>query len=102
MPAKSIKRKLQSQKYTVGRKKGAAPGITVYYNPATGRELGRAPNTDLSKIPSMVKDARRAQQIWASYPFKERKMRILKIRDYIVDHADEIAAVVSNSSGKTK
>jgi acyl-CoA reductase-like NAD-dependent aldehyde dehydrogenase len=79
------------------------PGAkTVCYNPATGKELGRASHTDLAAIPFMMADARRAQREWAPLPFRERKKRILKIRDHIVRNADEIAMVISNNSGKTR
>jgi acyl-CoA reductase-like NAD-dependent aldehyde dehydrogenase len=83
-------------------KKAQAPDMTVYYNPATGKELGREINTDLSRMPFMMEEARRAQQAWSGLSFKERKRKILNIRDYIVSHADEISQVISDNSGKTR
>lgn len=83
-------------------KKEKAPDVTVYYNPASGKELGREFNTDMSRMPFMMEEARRAHQIWSELPFKERKRRVLKIRDYIVDRVDEIAQIVSDNSGKTR
>ncbi|OHD71434.1 MAG: succinate-semialdehyde dehydrogenase [Spirochaetes bacterium RBG_16_49_21] len=80
----------------------ASGGKTVYYDPATGKELGRVRNTDLSTIRTLMADARKAQTEWASLPFRERKRHILKIRDYIVEHSDEIARVISENSGKTR
>jgi acyl-CoA reductase-like NAD-dependent aldehyde dehydrogenase len=85
------------------RVKRRTPGAkTVYYNPATGKELGRASHTDLAAIPFMMADARNAQREWALLPFRERKRCILKIRDYIVRNADDIAAVISKNSGKPR
>ena len=83
-------------------KKAKARDVTVYYNPSTGKELGREVNTDLSRMSIMMEDARKAQRIWSELPFKDRKRRVLKIRDYIVDHADEIAQIISDNSGKTR
>jgi succinate-semialdehyde dehydrogenase/glutarate-semialdehyde dehydrogenase len=84
------------------QKKSENPEVTTYYNPATGKELGREVNTDLSLMPYMMKEARTAQEIWSELPFRERKKRILKIRDHIVGNADEIARIVSENSGKTR
>ena len=101
-----LKRAIRSKKaskgyFAIPRKKGT-PGMTLFYNPATGKELGRMRNTDLTKAPAMIDKARKAQGIWASYPYRERKKRVLKIRDYIVANADRIATVVSTNSGKTR
>ncbi len=102
MPAKPIRLKRPPRGDISIRKKSTRPGETKYFNPATGKELGRIKNTDLSKMPTMIDKARKAQTIWASYNYRERKKRVLKIRDYIVMHADRIASVVSLNSGKTR
>jgi acyl-CoA reductase-like NAD-dependent aldehyde dehydrogenase len=80
----------------------AAPGVTVYYNPATGKELGREPDTDLTTMPLIMEEAHEAQREWADRSFRERRKKVLGIRDYLIDHADEIAAVISENSGKTR
>lgn len=102
MLKQSAKSRIPLKKYFSSGNRPSHPGITSYYNPATGKKLGSVNNTDLLKIPGMIDDARNAQRKWASISFKERKKQILKIRDYIVDHADEISAVVSENSGKTR
>ncbi|MBN1531454.1 MAG: aldehyde dehydrogenase family protein [Spirochaetes bacterium] len=87
----------------VQRKKGKYDsGITIYHNPATGQELGREPNTDLSRMAEFMAQARSAQKIWAARSFRERKRIILKIRDYILANTDEIVNTVSRNSGKTR
>ena len=75
---------------------------TVYYNPATGKELGKEPNTDLSDMADMMREARAAQKEWASYSFRQRKSVILAIRDHVVGDADRLARIVSENSGKTR
>jgi acyl-CoA reductase-like NAD-dependent aldehyde dehydrogenase len=83
-----------------GRQHGA--GETISYNPATGEEVSRVPNTDLTEIPAIFARARAAQRAWAARSFAERKRSILKMRDYVVDHAEELAEIVSRENGKSR
>ena len=77
------------------------PGYTIAYNPGTGEEIGQVRNTDMSKLPEMIKAARSAQKIWEQRSFKERARCLRQMRDYIVDNAEELSMVVSKSNGKT-
>jgi succinate-semialdehyde dehydrogenase/glutarate-semialdehyde dehydrogenase len=80
----------------------SSAGETISYDPATLEEVGRVPNTDLSVIPQIFAQARAAQRIWAQKSFSERKQHILKMRDYVVAHAEELAAIVSRDNGKSR
>ncbi|MBC7173686.1 MAG: aldehyde dehydrogenase family protein, partial [Polyangiaceae bacterium] len=93
------------------KEKSAAPrtgrvdahaGETVSYDPATLEEIGRVPNTDLEQMPEIFARARAAQKEWAALSFAERKKHILKMRDYIVEHAEELATIVSRDNGKSR
>lgn len=75
---------------------------TVAINPATLKEIGRVPNTDMRLMPTIFHKAREAQKLWASKPFAERKKYILRMRDYIVENAEELSLVVSKSNGKSR
>src|SRR5262245_45281036 len=77
-------------------------GETISIDPATLEEVGRVPNTDLSKMPEIMERARAAQKKWALLSFDERKAHILKMRDYIVEHAEELATIVSRDNGKLR
>ncbi len=77
-------------------------GETVSYDPATLVEIGRVPNTDLAMMPEIFARARDAQKAWAKVPFSERKSHIHKMRDYIVDHAEELAEIVCRDNGKLR
>jgi succinate-semialdehyde dehydrogenase/glutarate-semialdehyde dehydrogenase len=79
-----------------------AAGETVSYDPATLEEVGRVPNTDLSRMPEIMERARAAQKEWALLSFDQRKAHVLKMRDYIVEHAEELAQVVSRDNGKLR
>lgn len=77
-------------------------GETVGYNPATGERLGAIPNTPLEQIPAIFAKARAAQLIWQAKSFSERREHLLRMREYIVQNADEIARIVSEGNGKTR
>lgn len=78
-----------------------SPGFTVAYNPATGEEIGQVANTDMASVPTMFANAKQAQKIWAQRSFKQRAQALKGMRDYIVQHAEELALIVSKSNGKT-
>jgi len=74
----------------------------VSTNPATLEEVGRLPLTTPDELKAIFQQAKTAQKTWAELSYKERKVYILKMADYIRDHADEIATVISKDSGKLK
>lgn len=75
---------------------------TVSTNPATLEPVGSVPNTNLENLPEMFAKAREAQKKWAALPVQKRKKYILKMKDYILDHADELAEIVSKDNGKSR
>ncbi|HEX7477412.1 MAG TPA: aldehyde dehydrogenase family protein [Polyangiales bacterium] len=77
-------------------------GETVSFNPATLEEVSRIPNTDLARMPEIFARARAAQRGWAALSFDARARHILKMRDYVVAHAEDLAAVVSRENGKLR
>lgn len=72
------------------------------YNPATGDLIGSIQKTDLSNIPDMYQKARQAQKIWSEYSYARRARHIKKMRRYIVDHAEQLAEIVSIDNGKSR
>ena len=50
---------------------------------------------------SMVFNAKRAQKQWESFPLKTRIQYMKRVKNYILEHADEIARIISLASGKT-
>ncbi|AYV57918.1 succinate-semialdehyde dehydrogenase [Leptospira kmetyi] len=90
----------ESKRQTNGNYTGS--GFQVAQNPATLEEIGKVPNTDLAKMPEIFKKAREAQKEWSQRKFSVRKKHLLKMRDYIVDHAEELAEIVSKDNGKSR
>jgi acyl-CoA reductase-like NAD-dependent aldehyde dehydrogenase len=79
-----------------------AAGETVSVNPATLEEASRVPNTDLARMPEIFAKARAAQRQWAELSYEARAKHILKMRDYVVANAEDLAAVVSRENGKLR
>ncbi|MBI39130.1 MAG: succinate-semialdehyde dehydrogenase [Leptospiraceae bacterium] len=77
-------------------------GSRQAFSPATGEVIGQYEPTDMSHVPELVARARKAQKDWASLSFRQRKKQILKMRDYIVEHAEELADIVSKENGKSR
>jgi succinate-semialdehyde dehydrogenase/glutarate-semialdehyde dehydrogenase len=50
----------------------------------------------------MIARARAAQPAWAERSVSKRVAAILRVRDLIVDRADELASVISQDNGKTR
>ncbi len=71
-------------------------------NPANGEIVGRVVDSDLSNFAQRMDIARKAQAQWASQSFKTRAKHIKKMQRYIVEHADELATIISRSNGKTR
>lgn len=76
--------------------------VTASYNPATGERIGSTPLNTLQDVKEAVARARQAQRGWATTPVSERADLLLKVRAYIVERAQELAATISADNGKTR
>jgi succinate-semialdehyde dehydrogenase/glutarate-semialdehyde dehydrogenase len=72
----------------------------ISYDPATGKELGRAPLSSLEDVRQAVKQARAAQPAWANLTFRQRARVILKAREIMLAERDQVARLVSRETGK--
>jgi len=79
-------------------KRGSVPSI----NPATGETIGMTELNTVADLNNAVSLAHKAQPAWEAAGYKERRRRLLKVRDYIVANAESLATIVSRDSGKTK
>lgn len=76
-------------------------GFVISKSPATGQELGVSKLNTPGDVRNTVARAKKIQPLWAATPIKERSKAMIRVRDYIVEHADEIARIVSLDNGKT-
>ncbi|MEN6328364.1 MAG: aldehyde dehydrogenase family protein, partial [Syntrophomonas sp.] len=69
--------------------------------PATGEILGYSPLHTEYELKEMMHRARIAQESWCRLPVRKRARVVLRIRDYIVNHLDELTEIICNDNGKT-
>ncbi|HVF22454.1 MAG TPA: aldehyde dehydrogenase family protein, partial [Pyrinomonadaceae bacterium] len=72
----------------------------VSVNPSTREELGRVPLMSTSEVAAAVSRAREAQQAWAQLSYRARAEYVLRAREIVLAHVDEIAALISRETGK--
>lgn len=75
---------------------------TTSYNPATGEIIGQTKENTVEELKQSINEAKVAQKEWAKKTFSERKEYLLKIRNFIVENADELAEIISKDTGKTR
>lgn len=75
---------------------------TICINPATGEKIAEYPVNTIDELRDAVAKARLVQGAWAMTPLKKRIEHIIKIRNYLVDHLDELAQTISEDNGKTR
>jgi succinate-semialdehyde dehydrogenase/glutarate-semialdehyde dehydrogenase len=72
----------------------------ISYNPATGAEVGRVPQTSAEEVRAAVERSRRAFQTWRQTSYADRRALIMRAREVILAQVDEIAHLISAESGK--
>ena len=83
---------------------GPAPtaGTLKSYAPGSGDLLGEAPVMSPNEVLAVVERARKAQAAWGVLPVAERCERLLRLRDAIVDHAEDIVETITRECGKPR
>ena len=72
----------------------------VSFNPATGEEVGRVPQTSDEEVRAAVAHSREVFHNWKTTSFAERRALVMKAREVILAELDEIAHLISAESGK--
>lgn len=75
---------------------------TECINPATGEKMGSSRLNTADEARRALARAREAQRAWAALPLKERAAYVLRMRDYLVENADEMSDVIHQDVGKTR
>jgi acyl-CoA reductase-like NAD-dependent aldehyde dehydrogenase len=86
-----------SQRSTVPKE-----SMTLCFDPATGEKIGEYPPNTVQEVREAVRKAKIAQPLWNKIPLRQRMKRIKKIRDYMINHIDEIAETISKDNGKSR
>jgi succinate-semialdehyde dehydrogenase/glutarate-semialdehyde dehydrogenase len=64
--------------------------------------VGYSPLTSIEELKQIIADARFAQRLWAEIAVKERVKHMVLVRDYLTEHAEQIAEVICSDNGKTR
>ncbi len=70
-------------------------------DPATAELVAQVPLSDAADVDAADRAARAAQPGWREVPPQERARAVLSLRDALLAHRDEIAALVTADMGKT-
>jgi acyl-CoA reductase-like NAD-dependent aldehyde dehydrogenase len=79
-----------------------APDRVRTYAPASGELLAELPVTTEDEVRRVVARARKAQAAWAVLPVEERAQRLLRLRDALAEHAEDLVEVLSRECGKPR
>ena len=71
------------------------------YNPSTGKIIARVPLCDAEETGKVVAAAAGALPEWSETPVVERARTMFRFRELLVEHFDELAALVTREHGKT-
>jgi acyl-CoA reductase-like NAD-dependent aldehyde dehydrogenase len=72
----------------------------ISHDPSTGEEIGRVPLMNASQVGDAVDKARAAQPAWARLSYRSRAQFILRAREVVLEHLDEIGSLISRETGK--
>ena len=79
----------------------ADEGVTPLYDPATGEVTGQVPVAGVALTNEAVHCAREALASWRSSSLSSRTNILFTFRHLLVQHADELAALITSEHGKT-
>ena len=89
------------QNFIAGELVDPASGATTpVLNPATGEEMGQAPDSSSEDVDRAVAAAHGAFEGWAATTPGERARALLKLADAIEEHGDELAELEARNAGK--
>jgi len=71
-------------------------------NPATGEILDHFPTDTIEELRIRIDKARSVQPRWKETPLPQRIKQIRRIADYMYQHSDDIAKIISEDNGKTQ
>ncbi len=78
------------------------PTFIVTRNPATLQPLGKIEACDADWVQKKFQDAKKAFHTWSQLSYSERAQYLLKAKEYILEHLDDIAQVISQDNGKPR
>src|SRR5699024_10511492 len=84
-----------------GREEAGSGSTQPIMNPATGTEVGTVHLGDGDTVARAVAVAAEAQREWRKVSLSKRTQILYRMRQLMIEHTDEIAAVITREHGKT-
>jgi acyl-CoA reductase-like NAD-dependent aldehyde dehydrogenase len=72
------------------------------FDPRTGSLLAVVPDQDAEEVRAAIGRARAAFGAWSSLTYKERSAHLMRVRDGMLDRADELVGVICAETGKQR
>ncbi len=76
-------------------------GVSPIYDPATGAVTGDVPVPDAALVDEVVGVARAAWEGWRNSTLSQRTNILFSLRHLLVEHTEELAAIITAEHGKT-
>jgi malonate-semialdehyde dehydrogenase (acetylating)/methylmalonate-semialdehyde dehydrogenase len=80
----------------------AGLATTPVFNPSTGETIAATPVGGIAEVDAAVSAAHAAFPAWSETPAVDRARLLLRYRELLLAHFDEIAALISREHGKTR
>jgi malonate-semialdehyde dehydrogenase (acetylating) / methylmalonate-semialdehyde dehydrogenase len=87
--------------YFINDERVEGAGDLLVFNPATGDVNAHVPIADATLVDDVVAIARTAAQSWRNSSLSQRTNVLFTLRQLLVEHADELAALITQEHGKT-
>src|ERR1039458_10679928 len=87
--------------YFINDERVEGAGYLRVYNPATGDVNAHVPVADAKLVDDVVAIARTAADTWRNSTLSQRTNVLFTLRQLLVEHADELAALITQEHGKT-
>jgi succinate-semialdehyde dehydrogenase/glutarate-semialdehyde dehydrogenase len=78
------------------------PAELESFNPATGERIGAVPTVTPDQVQGIVDDVAEVQPFWAQLSLAERAGYLRRAAHVLLDHSDEIAALLTREQGKPR
>ncbi|MGB8196317.1 MAG: CoA-acylating methylmalonate-semialdehyde dehydrogenase [Acidimicrobiales bacterium] len=87
--------------YFINDERVEGAGDLLVFNPATGDVTAHVPIADAHLVDDVVAVARNAAASWRNSTLSQRTNVLFTLRQLLVEHADELAALITHEHGKT-
>jgi acyl-CoA reductase-like NAD-dependent aldehyde dehydrogenase len=91
----------QVQDVAAAEAAGATAKEFAVENPATGEVIAHCPDLGPAEIADLARRGREVQPAWEALGFEGRARILRRMQKWVIDHQDEIIAVIRSETGKT-